>query len=150
MRRTPHAPQPPDVLPLPTPPRRPPVAVLLPWAVVVALAVAGYAGVLDRVPLLNQPVAVVVEGLAGVALCASWWYAGPRWLRRTLPLLLGGATLGTALVALALWLTGTVTDVYPLTFGLWVGLGFAALAGLPLALRARPQPHAAPIRYRIR
>jgi S-formylglutathione hydrolase FrmB len=66
--------------------------------------------------------------------------AGRRWLRRVLPVLLGGVFLVTGLVAAILWQSGTVRDAYPPTFGVWVGLAFAALAGLPWGVRARRSP----------
>ncbi len=118
-------------------------AVILPWVVlgvVVALGVALLAGLLDQVPLLNQPAAAVIEWLGAATLVGSWLSAGRRWLRRVLPALLGGILLVTGLIALTLWQTGTVTDAYPPTFGVWVGLAFAALAGLPLGIRARRSP----------
>jgi S-formylglutathione hydrolase FrmB len=95
------------------------------------------AGVLDAVPLLNNAAAVGIEALAGATLLGSWLCAGRRWQRRTLPILLAGVAVLTGLIAAGLWLTGTVSDAYPPSFGLWIGLAFAAVAGFPLALRAR-------------
>jgi S-formylglutathione hydrolase FrmB len=105
-------------------------------AFVVGLLGSGYAGLLDDVPLLDGAAATSVELLGGLALAVSWLSADQRWRRRGLPLLLGGVTAGTGTIAASLWLTGTVTDAYPPSFGLWVGLGLAALAGLPFVLRA--------------
>src|SRR5262249_6516890 len=55
---------------------------------------------------------------------------------RTLPALVLGVAVVVGLIALALWATGTVTDAYPPQFALWVGAGFAAVAGCPLVLRS--------------
>jgi S-formylglutathione hydrolase FrmB len=119
-------------------------AIILPW---VALGVAGalgaalHFGLFDQVPLLNSTAAVVIECLAVAALVASWLSAGRRWLRRVLPVVLGGVTLLTVSIAAILWQTRTVTDAYPPTFGVWVGLAFMALAGLPRGIRARSNPY---------
>jgi S-formylglutathione hydrolase FrmB len=107
---------------------------------VVALAVALYSGLLDRVPLLSQSAAIAIECLGAAALVASWLSAGRRWLRRTLPIMLGGVVVVTVLIAVVLWQTGTVTDAYPPTFGIWVGTAFLALAGVPVGLRVRWSP----------
>jgi S-formylglutathione hydrolase FrmB len=108
-------------------------------ALVTALAVAGWAGALDRVPLLNGTVAAGVEATGAALLVASWWLRDRRWYARVLPgtLLAVGALVGV--IAFALWVTETVTDAYPPSFALWVGTSFAAVATCPLVLR-HPRP----------
>jgi S-formylglutathione hydrolase FrmB len=102
-----------------------------------SLVWAAAAGRLDRVPLLNGPAAVVIECLGAVALIGSWWSTDRRWVRRTLPLITTGSAVATVLLAAMLNLSGTVTDEYPPSFAVWVGLVFVALVGLPLVLRAQ-------------
>ncbi|MER7008714.1 alpha/beta hydrolase-fold protein, partial [Dactylosporangium sp. NPDC000555] len=111
------------------------------WAAA-ALATAGltwaaWAGTFDRVPLLDRAVAGGLEVAGCALLLVAWWGRERRWVTRTLPLLLLSVAVLVGLIALTLWMTGTVTDAYPPTFALWVGAGFAALAGCPLVLRRR-------------
>ncbi|WP_432839603.1 alpha/beta hydrolase [Dactylosporangium sp. CA-092794] len=102
---------------------------------VAGLAGAAWAGLLDGVPLLDGRVAGGVETAGGALLLAALWGRDRRWRTRTLPVLLLCVAALVAAVAVALRATGTVTDGYPPSFALWVGTGFAALAGLPLVLR---------------
>jgi S-formylglutathione hydrolase FrmB len=90
---------------------------------------------LGGVPLLDPTVAVVVEVLGAVALLAAWPHRDRRRWRPALWVALGSAAT-TGLVAAALRLTGTVTDPYPATFAIWVAVAFAAIAALPIVLRA--------------
>ncbi|UWZ38936.1 hypothetical protein Drose_12325 [Dactylosporangium roseum] len=103
--------------------------------VVVTLAVAGPAGGLDHVPLLDHPVALGVEAAGGALLIAAWWRRDRRWITRTLPVLLVVVAALVGLIAITLWTTGTISDTYPPSFAVWVGAGIAAIAGCPLALR---------------
>jgi S-formylglutathione hydrolase FrmB len=108
--------------------------------VAVVLAVAGSvamaaAGTLDGVPLLDPAVAATVEATGAAVLVASWSRSDRRWLRRRLPLMLIAVAVTIAATAGALWVTETVTDPYPPSFLLWVGLGLAALAACPMVLR---------------
>ncbi|MFG2040552.1 alpha/beta hydrolase [Dactylosporangium sp. NPDC048998] len=98
---------------------------------------ATWAGAFDHVPLLNRAVAGGLEAAGCALLLAGWWGRERRWVTRTLPLLLLSVAVLVGLIALGLWTSGTVTDAYPPTFAIWVGAGFAALAGCPLVLRRR-------------
>jgi protein-S-isoprenylcysteine O-methyltransferase Ste14 len=115
-----------------------------------SLFFAATAGLLDGVPLLNGPAAVVIESVAAAGLVGSWWSADRRWMRRTLPLMITGSAVATVGLAATLSWSGTITDAYPPSFGVWVGLVFAALAALPLVLRARSGPGRATVRDRLR
>jgi S-formylglutathione hydrolase FrmB len=104
-------------------------------AVVVALASLAAAGLLDAVPLLDIRSAIAVEAVGGVLLALSWWSRDRRWWQWRLPIVVFAAATLTAATAATLRLTGTVTDPYPPTFGVWVGLALAALIGAPFTLR---------------
>jgi S-formylglutathione hydrolase FrmB len=52
-----------------------------------------------------------------------------------LPAVVLGAAVLTGTAAAVLRLTGTITDAYPVSFGLWVGMAVATLVGLPFVLR---------------
>ncbi|GGM20974.1 alpha/beta hydrolase [Dactylosporangium sucinum] len=107
------------------------------------LASAAWGGAFDHVPLLDRGVAVGFEMVGCALLLAALWSRERRWITRTLPILLLSAAGLVGLVALTLWITGTVTDAYPPSFAIWIGAGFAALAGCPLVLRRRPVGRAA-------
>ncbi|WP_432974057.1 alpha/beta hydrolase [Dactylosporangium sp. CA-233914] len=116
--------------------------------VAAGLAVAGIAqaardGAFDHVSLLDHAVAAGAEAAGGALLVAAWWSRERRWITRTLPILLLSIAGLVGLIAFGLWITGTVTDAYPPSFAIWVGAGFAALAGCPLILRRSPAGHAA-------
>ncbi|MFB9415156.1 alpha/beta hydrolase [Dactylosporangium matsuzakiense] len=114
---------------------------------VAGIAQAARAGALDHVPLLDHAVGAGAEAAGGGLLLAAWWSRDRRWITRTLPALLLSIAGVVGLAALVLWATGTVNDAYPPSFALWVGAGFAAIAGCPLVLRRRrsgPAPHRAP------
>lgn len=117
------------------------VAAAVAAAVVAGLAVfaglAAGAGALDRIPLLDATVGGWVEATGCALLIAAWWRGDRRWVTRTLPALLLAVGVLVGLVALALRVTGTVTDPYPASFAIWVGAGFAALGGCPLVLSQR-------------
>ena len=104
---------------------------LVVFAGVVVLAAAAAAGGLDGVPLLSPAVAAAIELLAGTVLGCSWLSRQRRWLRLGLPLVVLTAATVTGATAAALWVTGMVTDAYPASFALWVGLAVAALLGAP-------------------
>jgi S-formylglutathione hydrolase FrmB len=95
---------------------------------------AADAGWFDRVPLLGPALAPTIEAMAALTLLASWSRRRRRWVTVELPAIVLAAGMITGTVAAALRLTGTVTDPYPACFALWVGMGFAALIGLPLVL----------------
>jgi S-formylglutathione hydrolase FrmB len=99
---------------------------------VVAAVVAGAAGLFDGLRLLPATLAATVEALAVAALVGSWCSRRPGWLTRRLPAAVLTAVALTAATAATLRLTGIVTDAYPLSFALWVGLALCALVGLPL------------------
>ncbi|GAA2344376.1 alpha/beta hydrolase [Dactylosporangium salmoneum] len=98
---------------------------------------AALGGAFDHVPLLDRAVAVGFEATGCALLLAALWSRERRWITRTLPILLLSVAVLVGAVALTLWITATVTDAYPPSFALWVGAGFAALAGCPLVLRRR-------------
>lgn len=110
-------------------------AVPLVVAVLAGSAWAAVAGRLDAVPLLDPASAAIVEALAALALVGSWISHQRRWYLLGLPAVALSAAVITATVAAILWLTGTVTDAYPVSFGLWVGMAVATLVGLPFVLR---------------
>src|SRR5512146_1463407 len=99
---------------------------------VVGLVIAGWAGALDRVPLLNGVASALAEVAGGALLVVAWWRRDRRWLTRLLPLTLLAVGLLVGVIALLLRVTGTVTDAYPPSFALWIGAGFAAVAACPL------------------
>jgi len=105
-----------------------------------------YLGVLDDVPLLNPAVAAAAEAAGVLALVGSWLRRDRHWLSRQLPLLLTTVTLAVVGTAGALWITETVTDPYPPSFGLWVGSALAALVGGPSVMRRRRSGRAATAR----
>ncbi|MGI5239952.1 alpha/beta hydrolase [Dactylosporangium sp. CA-139066] len=107
------------------------------------LAAAAWGGAFDRVPLLDRAVAAGFEVVGCALLIAALWSRERRWITRTLPILLLSVAGLVGLIALTLWITGTVTDPYPPSFAIWVGAGFAALAACPLVLRRRPVERAA-------
>ena len=94
-----------------------------------------WTGALDDVPLLNGTAAALIETAGAAALISAWWRRQRRWATRILPAILIGVAAAVGLIAIALWVTGTVTDAYPPSFAVWVGAGFAAIAGFPLVLR---------------
>jgi S-formylglutathione hydrolase FrmB len=104
-------------------------------AAVVALASLAAAGLLDAVPLLDTRVAIAVETVGAVLLALSWWSREWRWWRWRLAIVVVSAAALTAAAAATLRLTGTVTDAYPPSFAVWVGLALAALIGAPFTLR---------------
>jgi S-formylglutathione hydrolase FrmB len=113
-----------------------------------AVAVFGWAtghGRFDRIPLLNPALSITVELLAGAALIGSWVSGRRRWYLFGLPTIVLAAAAVTGAAATTLWLTETVTDAYPLSFALWVGMAVAALIGLPFLIRhaAMPRRYAA-------
>ncbi|GAA3296579.1 alpha/beta hydrolase-fold protein [Dactylosporangium vinaceum] len=127
------------------------VAMAVAWVAagcaVAGIALAARAGAFDHVPLLDHAVGAGAEAAGGGLLLAAWWSRDRRWITRTLPALLLSIAGVVGLAALVLWATGTVNDAYPPSFALWVGAGFAAVAGCPLVLRRRrcgPAPHRAP------
>lgn len=97
------------------------------------------AGRFDAVPLLPPALAVTIEALAGAALVGSWWSRRRGWLTRRLPAVVVAIVAAVGAAAAVLRLTGTVTDAYPPSFLLWIGLALAALAALPFVL-ARSGP----------
>jgi len=103
-------------------------------AVLAAFVVALVGGVFDGVPLLNVSVAAVIETLAAVALVRSWLHPDRRWLRRALPLLVGSVIVVCAGTAVLLRVTNTITDAYPVTFGVWIGMALLALVGTPFTV----------------
>ena len=112
------------------------VAVLV-LLLVVGLLVGGWTGALDGVPLLNHSAAALAEAAGAGLLVAAWWRRDRWWLRRTVPVLLLAVAVLVGAIAFTLRVTGTITDPYPPSFAVWVGAGFAALAGCPLVLRHR-------------
>jgi len=141
----------PTRVPMPEAPPRPsldPVVLAL-TAVTVALllglAVAALAGVLDRVSLLNRWASTGAEAVGGGLLVAGWLRRDRRWLRRTLPILLFAVAALVGLIALLLRVTGTVTDPYPPSFAVWVFAAFAAIATVPILVRRSAY---APVRWR--
>ncbi|WP_238009434.1 alpha/beta hydrolase-fold protein [Dactylosporangium sp. AC04546] len=114
------------------------VAAVAAGLVAAGLTWATWDGAFDHVPLLDRAVAGGFEVVGCALLLAALSSPERRWITRTLPILLLSVTGLVALVALTLWITGTVTDAYPPSFAIWVGAGFAALAGCPLVLRRRP------------
>jgi S-formylglutathione hydrolase FrmB len=107
--------------------------------VAAVLVVALLAGAFDDVPLLNVSAAAVIETLAATALIRSWLHPDKRWLRRALPLMVAGVAALCITVAVSLRVTNTITDSYPVTFGLWIAMALLALAGLPFTVM-RGQP----------
>src|SRR5262249_14352188 len=99
-----------------------------------AIVVLAAAGRFDGLALLTPASGITVEVLAGLALVGSWLSRRRRWYLIGVPAIVSTAAAVTAVVAVVLWLTGTVTDAYPVTFGVWVGMGLAALIGLPFVL----------------
>jgi S-formylglutathione hydrolase FrmB len=110
------------------------VVVLAIGGLVATAVIAAVTGRLDRLPLLNPTVAIMVEALAGLALVGSWISRRRRWLTRWLPAIVLSAAAVTGITAAVLRLTGTVTDAYPAAFALWVGMALAALIGAPFAI----------------
>jgi S-formylglutathione hydrolase FrmB len=117
-----------------TPVRRRAILAAVPVCAVAALIAVAAAGLFDRIPLLNPPLAITVETLAVLVLLGSWASRRRGWLTRWLPAIVLAAALMTGLAAAILWLTGTIVDVYPVSFALWVGLAVAAVVGAPLVL----------------
>ncbi|MER7281912.1 alpha/beta hydrolase-fold protein [Dactylosporangium sp. NPDC000244] len=105
-------------------------------AVVIAAGLAWLAavGALDRVPLLDRPIAAGLETAGLLCLGFVWVRPGDRRTRRSALLLGLGVAAAVGVLALALRTTGTVTDAYPPSFAAWIGAAFAAIAGCPLAL----------------
>jgi S-formylglutathione hydrolase FrmB len=93
------------------------------------LAALAAGGALDRFPLLDPRLAVGVEAAAVLVLTSSWWSRDWRWMRWRLPVVLLLAAAVTGATAAVLRETGAVTDAYPPSFALWVGLVLAAFAG---------------------
>ncbi|GAA4263788.1 alpha/beta hydrolase [Dactylosporangium darangshiense] len=104
---------------------------------------AAWGGAFDHVPLLDRAVAGGFEAVGCALLLAAWWSRERRWITRTVPILLLSVAGLVGLVALTLWMTGTVTDAYPPSFAIWIGAGFTAIAGCPLVLRRRSVERAA-------
>lgn len=102
---------------------------------VAALGASIDAGLLDSVSMVDPVAARAIEALAAVALVGSWIRRERGWLLWKVPLLLVGTAAVIGGIAWALWATDTVTDAYPVSFGLWAGLVLAALVAAPLALR---------------
>jgi S-formylglutathione hydrolase FrmB len=102
---------------------------------VMALASLAATGLFDAVPLLDTRGAIAVEAAGALLLAVSWWSRDRRWWRWSLPIVVLSATALTAAAAATLRLTGMVTDAYPPSFAVWVGLALAALIGAPLTLR---------------
>jgi S-formylglutathione hydrolase FrmB len=115
--------------------RRPWIGAAVGGLLAAAIVAALLSGAFDDVPLLNVSVSAVIETLAATALIRSWSHPDRRWLRRALPALLLSVVVLCAGVALMLRITNTITDSYPVTFGLWVGMAVLALAGLPFTVR---------------
>ncbi|NJC67563.1 hypothetical protein HC028_24110 [Planosporangium flavigriseum] len=103
-------------------------------AVLAGTLYAAGTGRFDRIPLLDPVLAVTVEALAALALVGSWMSRQRRWLTVLLPAVVALSTAVTAIVAALLRLTGTVTDAYPASFALWVGMALAALISLPVVV----------------
>jgi S-formylglutathione hydrolase FrmB len=110
-------------------------AIPLAVAVIAGLTWAVVAGRLDAVPLLDPALAVTVEAVSALALVGSWISRRRRWYLLGLPAVVLSAAVLTGTTAAVLWLTGTVMDAYPVSFGLWVGMAVATLVGLPFVLR---------------